>query len=97
MENPILFGKLLREWRKSRQWTLEQLATELSKRGFEYDSSTLGKYERKERAPSGEFLAHLTCVGLSSEKALDWALAIGREFGIDTTLDYQRAKKNVRC
>lgn len=92
-----LFGDLMRNWRKSRKWTIEVLASKLCEKGFVYDSSTLGKYERKERTPDGTFLAHLTCIGLAPEQARDWALAIGRATGIDTVRSFLRAKQQLGC
>lgn len=94
---PNLFSKLLREWRESRKWTLLHMSQELARHNFDYDQSTLGKYERKERIPPGEFLAHLTCIGLSHEKATEWAYAIGTEFSLDILINYERARRNQRC
>lgn len=95
--DPNLFGELLRNWRNSRNWTLAEFAAQLRNKGFDYDPSTLGKYERKERTPDGSFLAHLTCIGLEPTRAADWALAIGREAGIDIHRSFQRARQQVRC
>lgn len=87
-----LFGELLRQWRsETLELSLSGFARKLSDCGFEYSVSVLARYERGERKPGGEFLAHLSlCFNLSEERALLWLRALGIEYVRDLVDGYSK-------
>lgn len=82
MTNKSLFGELLRDWRQETLGlTLQEFTQKLSECGFVYSDSSIARYERGERKPTGEFLSHLTlCFDLSRDEVISWLEALSIEY-----------------
>jgi transcriptional regulator with XRE-family HTH domain len=91
-EDRILFGDLLKQWREENGLSRSGLANALS-----YDISTIAKYERGERNPSGEFFAEMALRFDIEEDDIEfWIQTVALEFGTKLMDNYQRVIRNRR-
>jgi transcriptional regulator with XRE-family HTH domain len=87
-----LFGGLLHQWRtETLNLSLEEFTSKLSGCGFVYSVSAIARYERGERTPGGEFIAHLAiCFNLTEESAVTWLETLSIEYLSNITSDYMK-------
>lgn len=87
------FGRLLREKREERGWSLERLAKELKKYQYEVHITTLSNYELGKRRPDGEFIFFLElCFQLTEPESMVFVRALRDHYGVELATQYKQAK-----